>query len=289
MARLTLIQAVNQALLQEMERDSKVVVMGEDVGRDGGVFRATEGLWQKFGGDRVIDTPLAESGIVGTAIGMAAYGLKPVAEIQFDGFIYPALDQLISHAAKLRNRTRGRFHVPLVVRVPWGGGIKALEHHSESPEALFAHMPGMKVVIPSSPYDAKGLLISSIRDPDPVIFFEPKKIYRAFREDVPEEPYTIPLGEAKVVREGSDVSVITYGSLVREAVKAAEQAAQENVSVEVVDLRTVFPLDRDAILETAKKTGRVIALNEAPRCSGLAGEVAAVIAEHEDAIFSLES
>ncbi|HLC45411.1 MAG TPA: alpha-ketoacid dehydrogenase subunit beta, partial [archaeon] len=238
MARLTLIQAVNQALLQEMERDSKVVVMGEDVGRDGGVFRATEGLWQKFGGDRVIDTPLAESGIVGTAIGMAAYGLKPVAEIQFDGFIYPALDQLISHAAKLRNRTRGRFHVPLVVRVPWGGGIKALEHHSESPEALFAHMPGMKVVIPSSPYDAKGLLISSIRDPDPVIFFEPKKIYRAFREDVPEEPYTIPLGEAKVVREGSDVSVITYGSLVREAVKAAEQAAQENVSVEVVDLRT---------------------------------------------------
>ncbi|SFL38011.1 pyruvate dehydrogenase E1 component beta subunit [Halogranum rubrum] len=276
---LTLVQAVRDGLYTEMKQDDDVLVMGEDVGKNGGVFRATEGLYNEFGDDRVIDTPLAESGIVGTAIGMAAYGLKPVPEMQFSGFMYPAFDQIVSHAARLRNRSRGRFTCPLVVRAPYGGGIRAPEHHSESKEAFYAHEAGLKVVIPSTPYDTKGLLISAIRDPDPVIFLEPKLIYRAFRGEVPEEDYTVPLGEAAVRREGTDISVFTYGAMSRPTQEAAENLSEEGIDVEVVDLRTVSPLDEAAIVESFKKTGRAAVVHEAPRKGGLAGEITAVIQE----------
>ena len=275
---LTLVEAVRDGLRDEMAQDDDVLVMGEDVGKNGGVFRATDGLYEQFGGDRVIDTPLAESGIVGTAIGMAAYGLKPVAEMQFMGFIYPAFDQIVSHAARLRTRSRGRFTCPLVVRAPYGGGIRAPEHHSESKEAFFVHEPGLKVVIPSTPYDTKGLLISAIRDPDPVIFLEPKLIYRAFREEVPDEAYEVPLGEANVRREGSDISVFTWGAMTRPTLEAAEQLDGE-VDVEVVDLRTLSPLDRDAIVESFKKTGRAAVVHEAPKTGGLGGEITSIIQE----------
>ncbi len=275
---LTLVQAVRDGLYGEMDRDDEVIVMGEDVGKNGGVFRATEGLYDEFGTDRVIDTPLAESGIVGTAIGMAAYGLKPVPEIQFMGFIYPAFDQIVSHAARIRTRSRGRFTCPMVVRAPYGGGIRAPEHHSESKEAFFVHEPGLKVVVPSTPRDAKGLLAASIRDPDPVVFLEPKLIYRAFRGDVPTEPYTTPLGEAAVRREGSDVSVFTWGAMAQQTVEAADQLAGE-IDVEVVDLRTLSPLDTDAIVDSFKKTGRAAVVHEAPKTGGLAGEITATIQE----------
>jgi pyruvate dehydrogenase E1 component beta subunit len=275
---LTLVQAVRDGLRDEMNEDDRVLVMGEDVGKNGGVFRATEGLYDEFGDDRVIDTPLAESGIVGTAIGMAAYGMRPVAEMQFMGFIYPAFDQIVSHAARLRTRSRGRFTCPLVVRAPYGGGIRAPEHHSESTEAFFSHYPGLKVVIPSTPYDTKGLLISAIRDPDPVIFLEPKLIYRAFRGEVPDGPYEVPIGEAAVRREGEDVSVFTYGAMTRPTLEAAEQLEGE-VSVEVVDLRTVSPLDEETILESFRKTGRAAVVHEAPKSGGLAGEITATIQE----------
>ncbi|MFD1586736.1 alpha-ketoacid dehydrogenase subunit beta [Halorientalis brevis] len=284
---LTLVQAVRDGLYGEMERDEDVLVMGEDVGRNGGVFRATQGLYEEFGEDRVIDTPLAESGIVGTAVGMAAYGLRPVPEIQFMGFIYPAFDQIISHAARLRTRSRGRFTCPLVVRAPYGGGIRAPEHHSESKEAFFVHEAGLKVVIPSTPYDTKGLLASAIRDPDPVIFLEPKLIYRAFREPVPDESYTVPLGEAAVRREGSDVSVFTWGAMTRPTLEAAEQLAEEGIDAEVVDLRTLSPLDEDAIVESFKKTGRAAVVHEAPKTGGLAGEIIATI--QEDALLYQEA
>ena len=276
---LTLVQAVRDGLYGEMERDEDVIVLGEDVGKNGGVFRATQGLYDEFGEDRVIDTPLAESGIVGTSIGMAAYGLRPVPEIQFMGFIYPAFDQIISHAARLRNRSRGRFSCPMVVRAPYGGGIRAPEHHSESKEAFFVHEPGLKVVIPSTPRDTKGLLASAIRDPDPVIFLEPKLIYRAFREEVPEEPYTVPLGEAATRREGEDVSVFTWGAMTRPAMEAAESLAEEGIECDVVDLRTLSPLDEDAIVESFKKTGRACVVHEAPKTGGLAGEITATIQE----------
>ncbi|MFC4359601.1 alpha-ketoacid dehydrogenase subunit beta [Halobium salinum] len=276
---LTLVQAVRDGLYTEMQRDDDVLVMGEDVGKNGGVFRATEGLYDEFGGDRVVDTPLAESGIVGTAIGMAAYGLKPVPEIQFQGFIYPAFDQIVSHAARLRTRSRGRYTCPMVIRAPYGGGIRAPEHHSESKEAFFAHEAGLKVVIPSTPYDTKGLLISAIRDPDPVMFFEPKLIYRAFRGEVPEDDYTVPIGEAAVRREGTDISVFTYGAMTRPTMDAAEHLAEDGVDVEVVDLRTVSPLDRDTIVESFKKTGRAAVVHEAPKSGGLAGEITAIIQE----------
>ena len=275
---LTLVEAVRDGLRDEMASDDDVLVMGEDVGKNGGVFRATDGLYDEFGGDRVIDTPLAESGIVGTAIGMAAYGLKPVTEMQFMGFIYPAFDQIVSHAARLRTRSRGRFTCPLVVRAPYGGGIRAPEHHSESKEAFFVHEPGLKVVIPSTPYDTKGLLISAIRDPDPVIFLEPKLIYRAFREEVPDEAYEVPLGEAKVRREGSDISVFTWGAMTRPTLEAAKQLDGE-VDVEVIDLRTLSPLDRDAIVESFKKTGRAAVVHEAPKTGGLGGEITSIIQE----------
>ncbi|AEM55849.1 2-oxoisovalerate dehydrogenase subunit beta [Haloarcula hispanica N601] len=276
---LTLVQAVRDGLYGEMERNEDVVVMGEDVGKNGGVFRATQGLHEEFGDDRVIDTPLAEAGIVGTAIGMAAYGLRPVPEMQFSGFMYPAFDQIVSHAARLRNRSRGRYNCPLTVRAPYGGGIRAPEHHSESKEAFYVHEAGLKVVVPSTPKETKGLLTAAIRDPDPVIFLEPKLIYRSFREEVPDDPYTVELGEAKVRREGSDVSVFTWGAMTRPTVEAAEELAEEGIDAEVIDLRTLSPMDTDAIVESFKKTGRATVVHEAPKTGGLAGEIIATIQE----------
>ncbi|MDW8141364.1 MAG: alpha-ketoacid dehydrogenase subunit beta [Candidatus Bipolaricaulota bacterium] len=285
MPQMTMIQAINDALRTEMRRDPTVIVMGEDVGVNGGVFRATESLYKEFGPDRSIDTPLAESGIVGCAIGMAVNGLKPIAEIQFDGFLPPAFDQIVSHAARLRWRSRGCFHVPLVIRVPYGGGIRALEHHSEAPEAYYVHTPGLKVVIPSNPYDAKGLLIAAIRDPDPVIFFEPKRLYRAFRQEVPEGAYTVPIGKASVVRDGSDVTVISWGAMVRICLQAIEQL--EGISVELIDLRTLSPLDIETILSSVTKTGRVVIVQEAPRTCSLASELTALI--NERALLQLQA
>jgi pyruvate dehydrogenase E1 component beta subunit len=277
---LTLVQAVRDGLQSEMRNDDDVLVMGEDVGKNGGVFRATDGLYEEFGEDRVIDTPLAEAGIVGTAIGMAAYGLKPVPEIQFLGFIYPAFDQIVSHAARLRTRSRGRYSCPMVIRAPYGGGIRAPEHHSESTEAMFAHQPGLKVQIPSTPYDAKGMLISAIRDPDPVLFLEPKLIYRAFRDEVPEDDYEVPLGEATVRRDGSDISVYTWGAMTRPTMEAAEELAEENgIDAEVVDLRSISPLDKETIVESFKKTGRAAVVHEAPKTGGLGGEISTIIQE----------
>ncbi len=286
MTQLNLVGAVRLALKQEMERDPDVVVLGEDVGIDGGVFRATEGLIKEFGENRVIDTPLSESGIVGVAIGLALYGLKPVAEIQFEGFLYPALDQIISHVGRIRNRSRGRFHVPLVIRFPYGGGIRAPEHHSDSPEALLVHTPGIKVVTPSTPYDAKGLLASAIRDPDPVLFMEPKRIYRAIVEDVPEDDYTVPLGEAKIVSEGTDVTLVSWGAMVRYSNEAAE-TVKDRISVEVVDIRTLSPMDTATITKSVEKTGRAVVVHEAPRTAGLGAEITAII--NETAFLSLEA
>ena len=286
MVQLNLVGAVRLALKQEMERDPDVVLLGEDIGTDGGVFRATDGLIKEFGENRVIDTPLSESGIVGVAIGLALYGLKPVAEIQFEGFLYPALDQIISHAGRIRNRSRGRFHVPLVIRFPYGGGIRAPEHHSDSPEALLVHTPGVKVVMPSTPYDAKGLLTSAIRDPDPVLFMEPKRVYRAIVEDVPEDDYTVPLGEAKIVREGTDVTLVSWGAMMRLSREAAEKV-KDTISVEVIDLRTLSPMDTATITRSVEKTGRALAVHEAPRTAGLGAEIAAVI--NETAFLSLEA
>jgi pyruvate dehydrogenase E1 component subunit beta len=278
MAKLTLVQAVRAALASALERDPTVVVLGEDVGRNGGVFRATEGLFEQFGGARVIDTPLAESGIVGMAIGMALNGLRPVAEIQFEGFLLPALDQLASHAARYHTRSRGQWSVPLVVRCPWGGGIHAPEHHSDSPEALFAHLPGLKVVVPATPFDAKGLLLAAIRDPDPVLFFEPKRLYRSVRQEVPDDAYTVPIGEARVVCEGTDLTVITWGALVRDCEAAIGQ--RPAVSVELIDLRTLAPLDVETLVDSVRKTGRAIVVHEAPLTGGLGAEIAALIQEH---------
>ena len=287
MPKRNLVEAINHGLMLEMERDPSVVLLGEDVGKEGGVFRVTDGLQVKFGAERVIDTPLAESGIVGVAVGMAAKGLKPVAEIQFEGFLPPAMDQIINHASRIRNRSRGRFTCPLVIRSPWGGGIHAPEHHSDSPEALFAHTPGMKVVIPSSPYDAKGLIVSAIRDPDPVLFFEPKRIYRAIKEEVPDESYTVPIGRAKLVREGKDITVITWGSMVREVLRAAEMADGEGIQAEVIDLRTISPMDENAFLESVRKTGRAAVVHEAPPTCGVGAEVIARIIEK--ALLSLQA
>ncbi len=279
MSDINIIQAVNLALMQEMERDENVLVLGEDVGIDGGVFRATEGLLKKYGHERVIDTPLSESGIVGASIGMAVYGLRPVAEIQFSGFIYPALDQLISHAARIRNRSRGRFTCPLVVRTPYGWVSRGLEHHEESMETIFIHTPGLKVVIPSTPYDAKGLLVSAIRDPDPVIFFEPLRLYRAFKQQVPDDDYTVPIGKANVLREGSDVTLISYGAMMPTVVKVADMLKKENIYADAIDLRTVSPLDYDTIVNSVKKTGRCVIVHEAPKACGLGAEVSAIIME----------
>ncbi len=282
-----MVQALNQALLQEMEKDESVLVLGEDVGIDGGVFRVTEGLLQKFGEERIIDTPLSESGIIGAAIGMAIYGLKPVAEIQFSGFIYSAFEQLISHAARIRNRSRGRFTCPLVVRTPCSWVSRGLEHHEESTEALFIHIPGLKVVMPSNPYDAKGLLISSIRDPDPVIFFEPLRLYRAFKQEVPDESYTISIGEAKIIKEGTDITLISYGAMMQSVLEAVDILKSNNINPEVIDLRTLSPLDRDTILKSIQKTGRCAIINEAPLTCGLSAEISATV--NERALLSLEA
>lgn len=287
MPKLNMVEAINLALREEMEKDDRIIILGEDVGREGGVFRVTDGLQAKFGEQRVVDTPLAETGIVGTAMGMALYGLRPVAEIQFDGFLYPCLDQITNHIGRIRNRSRGRFTCPLVIRVPYGGGIHAPEHHSESPEAILAHTPGIKVVIPSTPFEAKGLLVSSIRDPDPVIFLEPKRIYRAIREDVPEGDYTIPLGKARLVQEGKDVTVIAWGAMVREVLNAAEELKRDKIDLEVIDLRTISPMDVDAITTSVKKTGKAVIVHEAPRTCGLGAEIIALI--NEKAFLSLQA
>ena len=278
--RLTIAQAVRDAMADEMERDERVLVLGEDVAVDGGVFRATEGLLERFGPERVIDTPLAESAIVGMSIGLAATGFRPIAEIQFMGFVYPAVNQLFAHAARLRNRSRGRLHVPMVVRMPYGGGIHPPEHHSESYESLFLNTPGIKVVVPSNPYDAKGLLISAIRDDDPVLFMEPKRIYRAFREQVPSGSYTVPLGQADIARSGEDVTLISWGAMVRVCLDAAEVLEHEGTSAEVVDLRTLNPFDRPTVLESVTKTGRAVVVHEAPRTNGFGAEIVAQINEH---------
>jgi pyruvate dehydrogenase E1 component beta subunit len=275
---LTLVQAVRDGMAAEMVRDDSVMVLGEDVGVNGGVFRATDGLVEEFGPERVVDTPLAESGIVGTAIGLATHGYRPIAEMQFLGFSYPAFDQLVSHAARLRARSRGSVTCPMVVRAPYGAGIQAPEHHSESSEAFFFHQPGLKLAVPATPYDAKGMLAAAVRDPDPVVFLEPKKIYRAFREDVPAEPYAVELGEAAVRREGSDVTVLTYGAMVRPTMVAAEELAGD-VDVEVVDLRTLTPLDRETIVDSFRKTGRAAVVHEAPLTGGVGAELAAILQE----------
>jgi pyruvate dehydrogenase E1 component beta subunit len=279
MAQLNLVDAINRALREELEADPSVLLLGEDVGKEGGVFRVTEGLQQAFGEERVIDTPLAESGIVGVAFGMALLGLRPVAELQFMGFLPPALDQIISHIGRIRNRSRGEYTAPLVIRMPYGGGIHAPEHHSESNEAILAHIPGIKVVIPSTPADALGLLKSAIRDPDPVLFLEPKRIYRAVKGEVPDGEHLVPLGRARLVRPGRDVTLVAWGAMVREAEKAAGELAGEGVEAEILDLRTVSPLDAGAIIASVKKTGRCVVVHEAPRTCGLGAEISALVME----------
>ena len=279
MTVLNVVQAVNHALREEMTRNDKVVILGEDVGIDGGVFRATEGLYQEFGPNRVIDTPLAESGIIGVSIGMALYGLRPVPEIQFMDFIYPGFDQIQSELAKFRYRSGGQYTTPVVIRTPYGGGIKGSHYHSQSTEAFFTHTPGLKVVIPATPYDAKGLLTSAMRDPDPILFLEPKKIYRTVRGEVPNDEYTVPIGKANVAREGNDVVVFAYGAMLHVALEAAELAAAKGINVEVVDIRTLAPFDIETIINSVKKTGRVVILHEACKTCGFGAEIAAQIAE----------
>jgi 2-oxoisovalerate dehydrogenase E1 component beta subunit len=280
MAQITLIEAVTQALAWEMKHDPSVVVLGEDVGVNGGVFRATVGLLDQFGPDRVIDTPLDETTIAGITVGLAAQGMKPVAEAQFEGFIYAMLEHIICHAARLRNRTRGRMTVPAVWRAPWGGGIRAPEHHSEANEAIFTNVPGLRVVLPSSPARAYGLLLASIRDPDPVIFFEPKRIYRQYKEEVPDDGEALPLDVCFVLRDGSDVTLVTWGAQVKETLEAAEILAAEGISAEVIDVATLKPLDFDTIHESVKKTGRCVIVHEAPRTAGFGAEISARLAEH---------
>ena len=285
MSEITLIEAITQGLHYEMQKDPSVVILGEDIGKNGGVFRATLGLLDTFGSDRVMDTPLAESMIAGAAIGMAAQGLKTIAEFQFVGFIHSALDQLCSHAARMRNRTRGRLTCPVVIRAPYGGGIHAPEHHSESPEALFAHVPGLKVVIPSSPARAYGLLLAAIRDPDPVVYLEPSRIYRLVKQAVPDDGVALPIGQCFISREGSDVTLISWGAALYETNKAAEQLAQQGISAEVVDVATISPLDMATLLNSVQKTGRCVIIHEAPRQAGFGAEIAANL--QEQALLSL--
>jgi len=287
MPQMNMVQAINDGLRHEMKRDDRVVVLGEDVGKVGGVFRVTQGLFDEFGDDRVIDTPLSEGGIIGTAIGMALYGLVPVPEIQFADFIFPAYDQIVSELAKFRYRSGGEYPAKLVIRTPVGGGIRGGHYHSQSPESQFIHVAGLKVVCPSNPYDAKGLLLSSIRDPDPVMFFEPKRIYRAAKGDVPEGDYTIPIGKAAVVREGQHVTIVVWGAMLYEAIAAADEAKAQGIDCEIIDLRTLWPLDIDTIIESVKKTGRVVVVHEAPKTCGFGGEIVALI--NEKAFLNLEA
>jgi 2-oxoisovalerate dehydrogenase E1 component beta subunit len=279
MSAITLIEAITQALAYEMKHDNSVVVLGEDVGINGGVFRATAGLSQTFGPERVLDTPLDETTIAGLTVGMASQGMRPVAEAQFDGFMYPMVDFLVCHAARMRYRTRGRLTCPMVLRVPWGGGIRAPEHHSEANEAIFTNVPGLRVVLPSSPQRAYGLLLAAIRDPDPVIFMEPKRIYRQYKEDVPDDGEALPLDVCFVLRDGSDVTLVTWGSQVKETLESADALAKEGISAEVIDVATLTPLDFDTIRESVQKTGRCVIVHEAPRTAGFGAEIAARIAE----------
>lgn len=283
----TLLEAIRDALHSELGADERVVLLGEDIGREGGVFRVTEGLQACYGRARVMDAPIAESGIIGMAVGMAIAGLRPVPEIQFMGFLYPAFDQLINHVGRMRNRSRGRFTCPLVVRVPYGGGIHPPEHHSESTEAMLVHTPGLQVVVPATPYDAKGLLISAIRSPDPVIFLEPKRIYRAVRQEIPEASYTVPIGQARLVREGTDVTVIAWGSMMHTVLQAAESLDAGGISAEILDLRTLSPMDVPAIIASVEKTGHAVVVHEAARTAGLGAEIVAQI--NEKALLSLEA
>lgn len=287
MTLMNMIQALNSALFNALQKDESVLVMGEDVGVNGGVFRVTEGLQKKFGEERVFDTPMAESGIVGTGIGLAIAGFKPVCEVQFSGFIYPAVDQLISHASRMRNRSRGKYFCSMVVRTPCSGGVHALEHHSESMESIFIHVPGLKVVMPSTPYDAKGLLLSAIFDPDPVVFFEPLKLYRQMKEEVPEDFFEIPLGKAKIVKPGEQVTMVTYGTMVPASLKAAELLEAKGIKPEIIDLRSLSPLDFETIQQSVAKTGRLVIVHEAPRTLGLGAEIAARIASEN--ILDLEA
>ncbi len=279
MVEATLVQAVNMALGRAMASDDQVLVLGEDVGVNGGVFRATDGLLQRFGSERVIDTPLAELLIAGMSVGLAAEGFRPVAEIQFSGFIYPVIDQIVNHAARLRNRTRGRLTCPLVLRSPWGGGVHAPEHHSESPEAMFAHVPGLRVVIPSSPSTAYGLLLAAIRDPDPVIFFEPTRLYRAFKEEVNDDGTALPLDTCFALREGADLTFVSWGAMTRETLAAADALAADGIAAAVIDVPTLKPLDMATILASVEKSGRCIIVQEAPLTAGFGAEIAARVAE----------
>ncbi len=284
---MNMVQAINNALDIKLNDDPNVVTYGEDVGLEGGVFRVTEGLQKKYGEKRVFDTPLAESAIVGTAVGMGVAGLRPVVEIQFSGFVYPGFNQIVSHVARMRNRSRGKYGAPIVIRMPYGGSIKALEHHSESMEAIFGHIPGLKVVIPSTPYDAKGLMISAIETDDPVIFMEPKRIYRAIKQEMPEDKYTIPLGKAKVLEQGTDITVVTFGAMVRETQRALQLAKKAGISVELIDLRTIYPIDRDTIRDSVRKTGRFLAVTEGHTSFGAGAELVAVV--NEEAFLNLEA
>ncbi|MFZ0492521.1 MAG: alpha-ketoacid dehydrogenase subunit beta [Acidimicrobiia bacterium] len=283
----TIARSINDALRTALAERDEVVLMGEDVGRTGGVFRVTDGLLETFGPDRVIDTPVAESGIVGTAFGMAVAGLRPVVEIQFMGFSYPAYDQIVSHVGRIRNRSRHRFTAPMVIRMPYGGGIGAAEHHSESTEAIYTHIPGVKVVVPSTPYDAKGLLLAAIDDPDPVIFMEPIRLYRSVKEEVPDEPIRVPIGEARVVRGGADVTIIAYGSMTRESRQAADLLAEQGIQAEIIDLRTLTPLDSDTVVASVRATHRAVVVHEAQRTGGFGAELIARI--QEEALYSLEA
>jgi pyruvate dehydrogenase E1 component beta subunit len=287
MKPMNIVNAINDALDIKLTEDKNIVVYGEDAGFEGGVFRVTEGLQKKHGVERVFDSPLAESGIAGTAVGMAVAGLRPVIEMQFCGFIYPAFNQIISHITRIHNRSRGRYKMPIVIRLPYGGGINALEHHSESMEAMFAHIPGLKVVVPSTPHDAKGLLISALESDDPILFLEPKRIYRAIKQEVSEEKFSVPIGKAKVLAQGTDVTVVAYGAMIREVQKAMVMAKEAGYSVELIDLRTIYPLDKETVTASIKKTGRVIFVGEEPRSFGVGAEIMALA--NEEAFLNLEA
>lgn len=287
MSVMTIVQAINNALEIKLAEDKSIVIYGEDAGFEGGVFRVTEGLQKKYGIERIFDSPLAESAIVGAGLGMALSGLRPIVELQFDGFTYPAFNQIISNVSRMHNRSRGMYKVPLVIRFPYGGGINALEHHSESPEALFAHIPGIKVVIPSTPHDAKGLMIASIESDDPVIFMEPKRIYRAIKQEVSTEKFSIPIGKAKVLTEGNDVTVVAFGAMIRECQKAMVMAKEAGISVELIDLRTIYPIDKETLIESVKKTGRIVIVAEAPESFGVGAELMAIA--NEGAFLHLEA
>jgi len=287
MSVMTMVKAINNALDIKLNEDSTIVVYGEDVGVEGGVFRVTEGLQKKYGADRVFDSPLAESGIVGSALGMAVSGLRPVVELQFEGFTFPAFNQILSNVSRMQNRSRKKYGVPMVIRFPYGGGVNALEHHSDSPEALFAHIPGLKVVIPSTPHDAKGLMISAIESNDPIIFMEPKRIYRAIKQEVSEEKFSLPLGKAKVVQEGTDITVVAFGAMIRECRRAIAMAQEAGISVELIDLRSIYPIDRETVGNSIRKTGRMIVVAEAHQSFSVGSELIAIA--NEEAFLYLEA